>query len=137
MRVGSGHYLGYVKPMFRFNESTCAIEDDERGLVVSQIPGAGHGSFSGSMRSNLWSFDFHVSRSSNQFPRRLSADDFKEPSKLESMKNPDYQVRLQITTFPFTGEWDHQETPSELAREAALAIETGFYQTDRSRIITN
>jgi hypothetical protein len=122
--------------MFRYNETTYTIEDEERGLVVTQTAGPGHGVFAGSMRSNAWSFDFLISRSSDQFAG-LTIEQLKDPSESARLRNADYQVRLHITIYPPTGEWDRHETPSSLAREAALARETGFYKTERSRIKSN
>jgi len=123
--------------MFRYNNSTFTIEDEERELVVVQIGGPGHGAFAGSMRSKAWSFDFLISRWSDCYPGPLTLEQIGDPSELARLKNPNYQVQLHITTYPPTGQWDRPETPSHLAREAALALETEFYMTECWRIKSN
>ena len=122
--------------MFRYNPSNFTIEDEERGLVVVQRAGPGHGAFAGSMKSSQWSFDFLVGRFSSQFAG-LTGEQLKDPGERERLRNLDYQVQLSINTYPLTGGWDRQETPGDLAREAALALETGFYKTEPSRIKSN
>jgi hypothetical protein len=122
--------------MFRYNETNYAIEDEESGLVVSQTAGPGDGVFAGSMSSKTWTFDFLISRSSDQFSG-LTSEQLQDASERARLRNEDYRVRLHITTYPPTGEWDRQESPADLAREAALALETGFYKTERSRIHMN
>lgn len=121
--------------MFRYDETNFTVEDEERGLVVVHT-GGHHGSFCGSIKSTSGSFDFLIERFSNQYAG-LTIEQLEDPTESERLRNADYQVRLQITTYPPTGEWDRQETPGDLAREAALALETGFYKTERSRIKSN
>lgn len=121
--------------MFRFNETNFTVEDEERGLVVVHT-GGHHGSFYGSIKSTTGSFDFLIERFSNQYAG-LTIDQLKNPAASDRLRKADYQVQLHITTYPPTGGWDRPETPADLAREAALALETGFYKTERSRIKSN
>ena len=121
--------------MFRYNESNFTIEDEEKGLLVVQT-GGHHGSFYGSIKSEKGSFDFLIERLSNQYAG-LTIEQLKDPAESERLRNPDYHVQLHITTYPPTSGWDRKETPADLAREAALALETGFYRTERSRIKMN
>jgi len=113
--------------MFKYNPAKFTIEDSERGLVVKQITGGGPSSFAGRMSSGNWSFDFLVSRESNR--TRYVAGEF--------ISNPDYSVGLHVTTYPIEGDFDGDTSQSDLAREAALALETDFYQSERARIRIN
>ena len=135
----TGHSRRYSNQVFRYDAATFTIVDEERRLLVAQTGGPGHGVFSGLMTSpqSNWSLRFLVNRFSNQYGRPLPAEAFADPSELARLRNADYQVQLHITTYPPTGEWDGQEAPLDLAREAALALEIGFYKTDPGRIRSN
>ena len=113
--------------MFKYNPGNFTIEDNERGLIVTQVPGGGPSSFVGKMASGTWSFEFLVERESNR-SRYLDG---------KFITNPEYSIKLQVTTYPVIGEFEGDSNPSDLAREAAIALETGFYQSDAAKIQIN
>jgi len=119
---GKRTFLALRNAVFRYDAATFTIVDEERGLLVAQTCGPGHGVYAGLMTSprSSWSLRFLVSRSSNQHDGRLSAEAFIDPSKLARLRNADYQVQLHITTYPPTGEWDRQECRCRNAARAGI-----------------
>jgi hypothetical protein len=105
--------------MFKYNGANFTIEDADRGLVVKQTGGPGHGIYAGEMSSADWRFKVLVHRA------EASAD------------GQDGKVELRVRVYPPKGDFNMETTPFELAREAAIAREIGFYRTDAGRIETN
>jgi hypothetical protein len=121
VRVESGHWRRYSKAMFRYDVTTHIIKDDERGLLVTQTAGPGHGVYAGLMSSahDSWSIRFLVHR-----------------TEVESEQGAG-QVMLKLRVYPPKGHWNRPEVPADLAREAAVAREIGFYRTQPQCIQTN
>jgi hypothetical protein len=113
--------------MFRYNHKNFTIEDVERGLVVNQVTGPGHGVYAGQMSGKEWKFRFLIVRESNraQFENN------------EVVDNPDYHINLQIIMNDVEGNYDLSDSPFTLAKEAALARELEFYKSDLRRVTTN
>ena len=107
--------------MFRYNATTHTIEDQERGLLVAQTGGPGHGVYAGSMTSpqSNWSLRFLVHRAESESEQGGG------------------QVILRLRVYPPEGDWDRSEAPADLAREAAVAREIGFYKTQPQSVQTN
>lgn len=125
---------------FVYNFMNFTIEDEERGLVVTQIGGPGHGIYEGLMKSDTWEFRFIVRRDSDRYPPPLFPEGTPPDEWIAWMKlhqNSDYHVRLQLSLDPEIGVWDRPETRRELAMEAAIAREVDFYKTEAWRVITN
>jgi hypothetical protein len=119
--VESGHGRRYSKVMFRYNATAHTIEDEERGLLVVQTGGPGHGIYAGLITSpqSNWSLRFVVHRTEGENEQGAA------------------QVFLRLRVYPPVGDWDRSEAPADLAREAAFARETGFYKTQPQSIRTN
>lgn len=107
--------------MFSYNATAYTIEDGERALVVNQTGGPGHGVYAGLMTSpkSNWTLRFLVHRSEGE------------------SDEGDSRVLLKLTVYPPKGDWDRMEAPTDLARDAAVARETGFYGTAPQSIQTN
>lgn len=108
--------------MFRYNRETLTVEDSERGLVVKQTGGAPE-LFVGEIVASDWALGFLVNRVVEEPEGATAAQERK--------------INLKISHYPPTGQFTSDESPFDLAREAALALETGFYRTSRDRIRTN
>ena len=103
--------------MFRYNDSNYSIEDEKRGLLVTQTGGPGFGVYAGRMTSTRGdgSFRFLVHRN----------------------ETGTGNVKLTLNVNPPDDEWNRPERPADLAREAAVARETSLYKTEPERIAIN
>ena len=108
--------------MFKYNKEAFTVEDLERGLVVKQTGGAPE-LFVGEIVARDWVLGFLVNRI------------------VEELEGPDSpqgrHVNLRISHYAPDGQFSSDSSPFDLAREAALALETGFYRTSPDRIRTN
>ena len=102
--------------MFRYNQSSHTIEDEGRGLLVTQTGGPGFGVYTGRMTSTQGdgSFRFLVHRNESGTGH--------------------VNLKLNVNSPDV---WNRQERPADLAREAAIARETGLYKTKPEQIATN
>ena len=121
---------------FHYDPTSFTIRDDERGLVVTQAGSPGHGIYGGDLQTEDWGFHFTVARYSDQWPRDITGEQILDPVQRDQLRNPDYRVQLVIRIYPLSGKTRPPDAV-DLAREAAIAREVEFMQTDAWRITTN
>jgi len=121
---------------FHYDPTTFTIRDDERGLVVTQAGSPGHGIYGGDLQKDEWGFHFTVARFSDEWPNDMTGEQILDSVQRERLRNPDFRVQLIIRIYPMNGKVKPPDAV-DLAREAAIAREVEFMQTEACRITTN
>lgn len=113
--------------MFKYKSDDYTIVDAERGLVVEQVGGPGHGIYAGEMRSSKWKFKFLI----HLLGENLDCDNLEATCAMKPT------VHLHISVSPVVGDYNFAIPPFELAREAAIAHEVGLTGCSPEQIVTN